>query len=297
VSEDYIPIDNKAALKEERVQDTLSAYIIERTPVGYSYSSLEFGDVYVIKDEEIKKLDKLIEEKNQLPLQKESLGDGYAAAEKEIQEKIDAQKKHLKDNNIYPWYEVNHLYAMESVVSDSALIYEFDFEIYPNYTVKDVHKKMGLSLDPKRYKYFKYFLDQKPVYKSGDWEWEETKNSEFYTAAFAALENEQDYKDKLLLTIIDMTKYIKEKNSFDENDFAKKQMLRWEKDNVQGQLKTISISKLKSSIDTLDGVAMLMGYYMNHDVYTDSIQDKTRFSYSFDLNYVITKVTEQKLGE
>ena len=51
------------------MKDSIESYIQGRTPAGYHYNSLEFGELYVIKDEEIKKLDKLIEEMNYLPLQ------------------------------------------------------------------------------------------------------------------------------------------------------------------------------------------------------------------------------------
>lgn len=297
VPEDYTYTPSKEAVKEQKVHDSIMKYVQERSPSGYNYKSLEFGEVYVIKDDEIKKLDQLIEEKNYLPFKKDEYGDQYEKKEKELQEKIDQQKKYLKDNKIYPWYEVNHLYAFENVISDSAIVYEFDFELYPNYTVKDVHKKMDLTLDPKRYKMFKYFLAQSPVYETNDWMYNEQKNNEFYTAAYAALENESDYKDKLLLTIIDMTQYIYDKDSFDENDFAKKQMLRWEKEKTQDDMKTISISQLGNTMDTINGQAILVGYKMKHDFYTESIEEIRRFEFDFDLNYVIVRVTEIKVEE
>lgn len=284
----------KQDIKEQRIQDSIEKYILERTPPGYHYNSLEFGDLYVIKDAEIKKLDKLIEEMNYLPLEADKYSqEEFQKKEKKLQEDIDTQKQLLKEKKIYPWYEINHLYALENLINDSVLVYEFDFEIYPNYSVKDVHSKMSISMDAKRYKMLKFFLNQSPVYSTGDWMYNEKMNNEFYTAALAALGSETEYKDKLLLTIVDMTQYIYDRNEFDENDFAKKQMLRWEKENVQEQLKTISMSKLKSTIDTLDGQPVLTGYVMTHDVYTESIDNKKRFSFSFDLNYVITKVTEQ----
>lgn len=295
--EDYDQSYTEAAIKEERIHDSIEHYVQGKGPVGYNYKSLEFGELYVIKDDEIKKLDKLIEEKNQLPLKVDQYGSDYNKIEKELQEKIDKQKAYLKENKIYPWYEVNHLYAFENLINDSAIIYEFDFEMYPNYTVKDVHMKMTLTIDAKQYKTLKYFLDQKPVYDSEDWEWEQSKNREFYNAAFTALENETVYKDKLLLTLIRMTDYIKSRNDFDESDFAKKEILKWEKDNVSDQLKTISISQLKSDMDTVDNQVVLVGYHMEHEVYTESIKDKTRYDYYFDLNYVITRVTEEKLSE
>ncbi len=297
VPEGYEEVDTEAVIKEARIQDTIKHYVQGKSPMGYNYKSLEFGDVYVIKDEEIKKLDDLLEQKNYLPFKEDELGADYEKTEKNLQAKIDKQKAYLKENNIYPWYEVNHLYAFEHVISDSAIIHEFDFEVYPNYRVKDVHKKMGVSLDAKQYKFFKHFLNQEPVYKGSDWQWEEEMNSEFYAAAFSALENEEYYKDKLLLTIIDMTGYIKEKNNFDENDFAKIQLLKWEKQFLDVTPKTISISQLKSTIDTLEGNPVLTGYTMNHDFYTESIDDKRRFEFYFDLNYVILRVTEQKVNE
>lgn len=295
--EDYDHSYSEGVVKEVKIHDSIKHYVQGKTPVGYNYRSLEFGELFVIKDRATERLDELIEEKNQLPLKAEQYGSEYEKVEKELDDKIEKQKAYLKENNIYPWYEVNHLYAFENLINDSAIINEFDFEVYPNYTVKDVHFKMSLSISPKQYKTLRYFLDQKPVYESEDWEWKERKNNEFYSAAFAALENESDYKDKLLLTLINMTDYIKKRNDFDESDFAKKEMLHWEKENVSEQLKTISISQLKSDIDTIDDKAILVGYHMDHEVYTSSIDDKTKFQYYFDLNYVITRVIEQKLSK
>ncbi|MCB9189666.1 MAG: hypothetical protein H6599_10355 [Flavobacteriales bacterium] len=295
VTEDTSGVEPEALKKEERVQDSIKAYIQLRTPSGYSYKSLEFGELYVIKDPEIKKLDHFIEELNYLPFKEEELGTGYEKAKKDLEDKITAQEEYLKKNKIYPWYEVNHLYALENVISDSAIVYEFDFEVYPNYKIKDVHRKMEVSLDAKRYKMLKYFLAESPVYETNDWQYNERMNSEFYSAALSALASETDYKDKLLITIIDMTQYIYEKDSFDENDFAKKQMLRWEKENLNEDLKTISMSQLNASIDTIEGSPIITGYSMTHDVYTESLDDKKRFNYYYDLNYVIVKVIEQKL--
>lgn len=297
VTEQYHIESSEAIEKEGKVQDTIESYVQGKSPTGYNYKSLEFGDLYVIKDEEIKKLDELIEEKNQLPLKAGQYGAKLDSVEKSLDDKIEKQKQHLKENNIYPWYEVNHLYAFENIVNDSAMIYEFDFEVYPNYEIKDVHKKLGVTLGPKRYKIFKYFLDQKPVYDSDDWAWQESKNSDFYAAAYAALDNEVNYKDKLLLTIIDMTQYIKSNNSFEENDFAKKQVLKWESENIQESLKTLNLSKLKNSIDTLDGEPILSGYLMTHDVFIDTPENKKKFKFYFDLNYVIIKVLEENKAE
>lgn len=291
---DYNYDQKEAENKEERIQDSIENYLRFKMPSGFNYQPYDFGDVFVIKDPEIKKLDQLIETKNYLPLKAEQTGENIDAQMAEIEKKIEAQKTYLKENNIYPTYEVNHIYAMEHITSDSALINELDVELYPNYRVKDLHLKMSVMLNGARYKVFKSFINQDPVYDSGDWSWDSEKNSDFYTAAFAALENETDYKDKLLVTILDMSDYIKSHRSFDDNDFAKTQALRWEKEFLTEDYKTLRIDKLENTIDTMDQQPLLVGYSLLHEVYLEKPDSTHKFVFSFDLNYVITKVIEER---
>lgn len=281
--------------KKERVIDSLKSYVSSKTPPGYSYKSFAFGELYVIKDEEIKKLENLIDQRNKLEYEEAKYGSEWEKVKSEADQKVTNQKKYLKENNIFPWYEINHLYSYENVVNDSALIYEFDFEIYPNYKVKDVHQKMMVPLSPKKYRTFQFFMEQKPVYDSEDWQWENRMNQEFYNAALTALDNETEYKNELLLTILDMTDFIKENNKFDENDFAKKQMFQWENLNMPNNYKTVKIIQLRDHIDTINGQPILTGYNLERQVYESSPDSLILLNYEFDLNYVIVRVTEEKI--
>lgn len=291
-SYDYSASQDKE--RDEKVRDSVKHYLQSKTPIGFNYEPYEFGELLVEKSEEIKKLDQLIEQKNRLPLKADELGSSYDAKLKELDDKIKAQKEYLKSNNIYPVYKINHIYALENITSDSAMINELDLELYPNYSVKDVHLKMQVALNKARYKTFKYFIRQEPVYESDDWSWQNDKNNTFYSAAFEALNNEQDYKGRLLVTILDMTDYIKQHNDFDENDFAKEQVFIWESENLSTAYRTYQIGKLQNDIDTINSQPIMIGYELTHEVFETNPDSIHKFVYSFDLNYVITRVIESK---
>lgn len=60
---DYNYEQKEVENKEERIQDSIENYLRFKMPSGFNYQPYDFGDVFAIKDPEIKKLDQLIETK------------------------------------------------------------------------------------------------------------------------------------------------------------------------------------------------------------------------------------------
>lgn len=278
--------------KEEKVKEGVSNHVkIAFASMG-SYKNFKFGELFMLKPKEILELDEMIEKKNQMPLQYELYGDSLEQVIEAQDVKIAFKKQEIQDNGIYPWYEINHIFAIQPVTGDSATVYEYDFEVYPNYTIKEAHQNMMLPLSKKEYSTFKIFMNQSPVYESSDYGWANEMNSSFYTTCYAALDNEKEYKGELLKTIIRMTDYIRSNNQFNEKDFTLKVVQEWEKVNLPEIVSVGKYEKLAPFISKVDEVDVITGYQLNHILKEDSVS-KSGYSFLFDLNFVLTSVKEK----
>jgi hypothetical protein len=275
--------------KEDKVKEGVSNHVKTSFAKIGAYKNVQFGELFLLKPKEILELDEMIEIKNQLPLQREIYGDNLQNVIDSQDIKIAYKKQEIQDKHIYPWYEINHLFAIVPVEKDSVGVYEYDFEVYPNYTIREAHQKLAVQLSKTQFKTFEKFMNKTPVYESEDYNWAYEMNSKFYTQCLAALEEENDYKDELLKTILNMMNYITVHNEFNEKDFALKVAKKWELLNMNTSLDDGEYSELSPLLSSIDDVEVISGYQIVRK-FNDSTKDP--YIFIFDLNFVLISVKQ-----
>lgn len=282
--------------KEEKVKKAISDHILKVFSEKGAYKNYLFGELYVLKPKEILELDKLIDQKNKLPLKTDELGNKYDSVMAAQEVKIAFKKQEIKDNRIYPWYEISHLFAIIPLKKqDSVSIYELDFEIYPNYTIKDIHQKMMLKLSDDEYIVFKAFMDQDPLYKSNNYSYDFDMNNAFYSKSLAAIEAEEEYKDELIRTILDMMIYIKKNNKFDEDAFTLEKIIRSERKFINPEFKVVDYGNLTPVLSLIENVDVVTGYETIVTCKDEIDNIDIIYKFQFDLNFVLTSVNREIL--
>lgn len=280
-------VSNKS--KEVKVKEGVSNHVKNAFASKGAYKNVQFGELFMLKPKEILELDEMIAVKNQLPLQREKYGDSLESVIEAQEVKVAYKKQEIQDNHIYPWYEINHLFAIIPAEKDSVDLYEYDFEVYPNYTIKEAHQKLSLKLSKKEFRDFESFIDQDPVYESNDFNWAYDMNARYFKQCIAALEAENDYKEELLRTILKMSDYIVVNNEFDENGFTLLLVKEWESENLSDVLNEGSYTELSPIISEVDGVEIITGYDILHKL---NDADGLTYQYIFDLNFVLISVKQ-----
>ena len=274
--------------KEEKVKESISNHLTTSFAEYGEYKNFQFGELFMYKPKEIKELDELISVKNNLPIKQNADLDNLDAELAAQDTKIEAKKLEIKEKKIYPWYEVNHIFAIIPKDGDSTTVYEYDFEVYPNYSIKDVHQKMILKLSPKEFKSFKRFFNQDPVYESEDYYWASNMNNTFYVQCFSAIENEDEYTGELIRTILKMSEYIRSNNEFKEGDFTLKLAKEWVFFHLKPALNIGEYSELTPVIETYEGKDIITGYEINH-TYSEA-EKENKITFYFDLNFVLIRI-------
>jgi hypothetical protein len=280
--------------KEDNVKKSISDHIVNVFSEQGAYKNFLFGELFILKPKEILELDNLIDEKNKLPLRTEELGKKYDSTIAAQDVKIAFKKQEIKDNRIYPWYEINHLFAIVPLKKeDSVSIFELDFEIYPNYTIKDIHKKMELKLSNDDYIVFRAFMQQIPLYESLDDDYDYQMNNAFYSKSLAAIESEEDYKGELIKTILDMMVYIRKNNKFDEDAFTLEKVILNESKFINPEYKIIDYGKLTPVLSQIESIDVVTGYEIIVKCKDEKNNSDFIYSFQFDLNFVLNSVFKE----
>jgi hypothetical protein len=280
--------------KEEQVKQNISNYVTSKFVEKGSYESVQFGKLFVFKPKEIEELDQLIEVRNMLPTMEENYGSKLDSVIQHQDRLIENKKNEIKSKNIYPLYEISHLFIIK--ISDTKYeMYEFDFSLYPNYSVKDVKQLLYLELNEKEFKSFQHLTNQEILFVG-----EPEKDIQFYSQFYTAIEAEQHHKPELIKTILRIIEYIKKYDKFDENDFCQIQAKEWVVGRPEySQVKSEGFVKneLTPVIETdSTGYQKLKGYQLTYlfSSKENEGQEITKLDFEFDLNFVIIKVSTSK---
>jgi hypothetical protein len=290
------PVYNSTAptkpTKQETIQLNISNYTTSKFIEKGTYKSFQFGELFVTKPAEIKQLDDLIEIRNTLPLMEEHYGDKLDSIITKQDALIEAKKSEIKTKNIYPIYEMSHLFSI-SVSKDLFEIYEFDYSLYPNYTVKDVKQLMFLELTNKEYQLFLHLSNQRPLFTSNP-----SLDPIFYTQFFTALDAEKNFKPELLKNILKIIEYILRKDNFDEMDFCQSIAKDWVFNNpIYIEPKTDGFSKnelIQILVSDTNNFQKLVGYNLTYlfTVKEKEARVQKKLDFDFDLNFLLTRVRQ-----
>jgi hypothetical protein len=274
--------------KNQQIHSAISDYTKNRIQERGTYRGFLFGELFVTKVQEIQELDQLIEIRNQLPLMEEHYGkrlDSVITAQDNL---IAAKKIEIKDKNLYPLYEISHLFSV-AIGEKEFEVYEFDYSLFPNYTVKDVRQLMVVQLNADQYKQFLHLMEQKPL--TDNYQIDVT----YYTQFFTALDNEKIYKPELLLNIFKIMQHILQHGSFDQHVFCKKLTEEWMKDNKPySDYKSLGYNPKDLQpviVKFEDQVDRIIGYKLTHQFQYKQGNETfvSELNFEFDLNFLLIR--------
>lgn len=278
--------------KQETIKQNISNYTTSKFVERGTYKSFQFGELFITKPTEIQQLDQLIEVRNTLPLMEDHYGDKLDSVIKKQDALIEAKKNEIKTNNIYPIYEMSHLFSI-NVNKDLYEIYEYDYSLYPNYKVKDVKQLLFLELNAKEYQLFLHFTNQRPLFDGNP-----SLDNAYYTQFYTALDTEKEFKPELLMNILKIIDYIRKKDKFDEHDFCQTIAKEWVFSNATfNEVKPEGFAKneLVHILQTdSNNVKKLIGYNLTYlfTVKENESRVQKKLDFDFDLNFLLIKVRQ-----
>jgi hypothetical protein len=287
----YGPTDFEAAKpsKEQQIRTSISDYTKKSLQERGQYRGFLYGELYVTKTKEIIELDELIDRRNILPTLEDQYGNRLDSAIAAQDHLIALKKQEIKEKNLYPLYEISHLFSV--MLNEKEFeIYEFDFNLYPNYTIKDVKQLMVVQLDAAKYRQFVHLMEQRPL----------TDNYQidvaYYTQFFTALENEKVFKAELLVNILQVMEFILKHGNFDQHAFCRQLAEDWMKKNANyASYKSLGFKpqELQPVLTKVEGQGeYITGYNLTHQF--QFIQDNaiidSELKFEFDLNFLLIRV-------
>lgn len=261
-----------------RVQDSIRSLL--KAEYNDNYTSYSFGELITNKPKAFETLDSLyrtrkeiVNNKKYTTLQKDSLVI-------EINQQIESQKNYINNQKIYHTYSIDHIFLIKN--NESFLLKEFNYILYPNYSVKEKSSLLSTTLTKKEKDLFNYFSMQNPLFETQDPHYNNQMDDLVYQRFSNALVNETKHKEELIHTILYCIEYIRKYNSFDEQDIAEGLAYKWLEQN--------KISNFIPKFDKLDKT--LNNYEVNgYRLKTTNKKGTETILFDFDLNLVITNTS------
>lgn len=200
--------------EENTYEDSISSYLTRMHKDNYQ--GYTFGSLFVNKPTEVKELEQLYETRNSLPSMRDVYGDRLDSMIIATDTLIAQKKREIKENKVYPTYELNHLYTIDK--DSSYRVQEATFHFYPNKTILDVRSIFYENLDKEEKELFAHFIQQKPLITR---DYSTLLNESIYENMNNALDFEpKETKGELLKTTLQRVKFYLVNNGFDADVFT-----------------------------------------------------------------------------
>jgi len=236
--------ENQYALKKKRAQDSVSNYIKRFTLPSETYFAYDFSELYELKPKEILEYEELVKQKKRLPLLENTYHNQIEAKERELDSLIAIKKKYIKTNRIYASIEIGHIYALKS--TDSTIVTEQIFNLYPNFIVRDYTIKYNLKLSKKELSAYERYINRKPLFMSYNQLDDERIDHDFYTNLSTELDKRED-KNSFLKHILILVDLIHQKGTLSVDFVAENIALNYLKIYSKNDALTINKKELVSS--------------------------------------------------
>lgn len=276
---------------QEIAEDSVIQYIKRSFIKDGKYENVNFGELIANKPKEILVLDSLYAVKRKLPFEKNEYGKLLPDVIASNDSAIAFQKKKIHQAKIYHTFEINHLFKVIKNDSDITL-YETKFILFPNYQIKDLNTSLKLQLTNKEDELFDYFIRRYPLYQLEDYNKSRELNRETYDNLFETLENEKEDKETLLITILNITKYIRQNNNFDQISYIKHAAEKWVENKLNLQdYQSVKFSPVEEIKNEQDATIGFKTFHLYKCVIDDVPVEKTLY-FEFNANLVLVGAME-----
>lgn len=230
------------------------------------YHGYEFGDLYKITPPEISSLDSI---KNKAKLvNNDSLLNYYDSL-------IKLKTKEIKEKKLFSTYEINHFFTLKEKFKNPVL-YEYNFELFPDGKIKDAREQMEYKLTPDEYNYYYYYYMRKDLYNDSK------QNEALYNYLETLYTNETISKEAAMGTILTVAKVVYEYNVYDTILISRIEAQKWLSKNLKESYTINKYSDVNSIKDTNN---IILGYNLFVEL---TIKDSTEaYYFEFDYDYIL----------
>ena len=282
--------------KLKKIKQSVRIYTIEKFKFLGTYSPYSFGELVTIKPKEIIEYDQLLSLQAELPKLEENYGEKLDSVIAENNSRIASKKQEIRDNKIYHYYKIDHLFIIREK-KGADVLYEIDFQIYPNLKIKDVSIQLKTKLTAEKKDLFVYFIEQFPLVEDEDPYIQKEINTKLHQQLSDALANETVNKEAVFHQVLNIVKFIRKHNQFDADLFCANQVKKWIKKNEASaynlNYRPGKFTRLKLTNDTVINGNSIMYHRFRFQSKSSSMK-QTALSFEFDPNYLFVEIIEYK---
>ena len=175
---------NKETLTD-KAQNAITDYNSKLFKSTYSYEAYYFSKLVQHKPREIKELENLFDEKDNLPSKRRELGKkGYDQRLRELDSLIDVKRYEIKRKDVHSDYSMEHIFVLEKPKKDNE--YEekiIEAQYFMNHTldsVKRVKALMNVEVPQALNGVFNTFFFEDPLHRTDDYNADRNSDESFY---------------------------------------------------------------------------------------------------------------------
>lgn len=198
------PSDQKKETLTDKAQNTIIEFNSKMFKSTYSYETYFFSKLNQHKPEEIRELETLFDEKDNLPSKRRELGrTGYDNKMTELDSLIDVKKYEIKRNKIFSDYSMEHIFVLQKAKKDNVVEEKIvEAQYFMNHTldsVKNVKVLMNVEVPQALNGTFNTFFFEDPLHRSDDYNADRDSDESFYyfykerLAQFDDVEKKSDF--------------------------------------------------------------------------------------------------------
>lgn len=235
----------------KKVKETIRAYIKTEFE-NQKYYQYGFTDLIIHKPIELSKLDSL---KKVKPTSK--------THQTEITEKINTIEKKIEQEKISYWFEMDHVFSIQSKNKNKVELYETTFYVNDTFYVKKIQPLVFLELTNQEESVYSIFFYETPIFKSESYYVSQDLSSQFYRYFKSELNRREGRKVKseFLKHVLWICNEVQIKGEFNQKEIliklTKNYFLKNEKITNYIPLKFSELFEIKEE-------GMLKNYYFFH---------------------------------
>ena len=245
------PSENEPSL-QELSQKAVAAYLSQE--VSQKYDPYGFGEIKISKPIDIVEVEQL---------EKKREDRGFSSPE--LDSVIAKKRRFIEVNNIERSVKLDHFFTLTDSFN-VATVYETTFVLNDTLGVKKISAKIMQPIEENYVSILSYFFYEKPIFLTASYQESKILSKNFYAFFKKELENRTELQEKsaFLLHALKITRQVKIKGKFDQQDVMERQITDHMRNNRPdiSEYKNLKFSKLYETSD--EKSQEINGYYFFH---------------------------------
>lgn len=245
-----------------KCQQAVAEYL--NLKVDQKYEPYGFGNITIHKPKSILELEKLEKQKSDI---------GFSTPE--LDSSIAQKKRYIEENKIIKTIDLDHFFTLKDSLG-RCTVFETNFILNDTLGIKDLSAKIITQIPSDYVSILSFFFYEKPIFLNDSYQESKQMSYNFYAFFKEELEKKNNVTDKsaFLLHALKMTREVKIKGTFDQQNVMERQiknLLGKERVDITNY-KSLDFSPLYETKD--DSTNEKLGYYFFHK-FTGDYKEKS----------------------